>query len=70
MDLTLGADGLWLNADGDVRVRAGHSTGRIGEEKRQTVYRKVTWDRPPTAGKVRATITLGNAERLYSVGCT
>jgi hypothetical protein len=68
MDVTLGADGLWLNADCDVRVKVGQSTGRIGDEKRQTVYRKVTWDRPPAAGKARVTLTLDSSSRLYSVG--
>jgi hypothetical protein len=71
--LELTDDGLWLNADGDPQVVAFDESGKPkargmpGEERRQTVYRKVTWDGPAPRGTCRLEITLTYRDKLFSI---
>jgi hypothetical protein len=73
--LPLDDDGLWLNADGDgiiiIPLRDNGVTssirGRLSDETRHTVYRRVVWNKPIPAGPCRFRIALGEGERLYSV---
>jgi hypothetical protein len=60
---------LWLNADGDISVAIDGTsvTGRLCEERRQSVYRRVQWQSAPPAGPCRVTVRLHAGERLYSL---
>ena len=72
--LTIGADGLWLNAQGDdLQITAlcdageemGH--GRLTDRRRQTVYREVVWPAGTPAGPCQLRITLGFGNKLFSI---
>lgn len=73
LDLDLAADEVWLNADGDnITLEAADAagrkiaTGRPGDLRRDTVYRKVVWEAVPE-GATRLHISVGHDGRLYSV---
>jgi hypothetical protein len=75
MELTPGSDGVWLNADGrKIPVEALDSstrklsTGFLGNERRQTVYRKVIWEGPAPSVPCSLGIELKQGERLFSIG--
>jgi hypothetical protein len=65
--------GLWLNADGDgmtvTTIGASTAHGKLGGERRQSVYRKVVWtaDNRPPVGQCRLQIRLTRGDRLFSV---
>ncbi|MEO7650959.1 MAG: hypothetical protein ABIZ80_10870 [Bryobacteraceae bacterium] len=68
--------GLWLNADGgSIEVRALDSAGkvaakgRLGNERSQTVYRKVAWSGGPPSGALQMELRLAPSDRLYSFRC-
>jgi len=71
--LELTADGLWLNATGDPQVTAldesGKSLarGKLGEERRLTVYRKVVWKDASPSGTHRVRLALTARDRLFSM---
>jgi len=72
--INLGPDGAWLNADGELREVAAISVsgkiiarGRLGGEKRQSVYRKIVWRGKEPGGAIRLRIALGGGAKLYSI---
>jgi len=65
--LTAKADELWLNVDGDIALTANDVAGHLGDERRQTVYRKVIWDSKPPAGECTVEFKLASNARLYSI---
>jgi hypothetical protein len=71
--LQLSYDGLWLNADGDPQVTAldesgkPKARGKLGTERRQTVYRKVAWSGDELRGACRLEIKLTYWDKLFSV---
>ncbi|MHB9131332.1 MAG: hypothetical protein ACYDBB_09615 [Armatimonadota bacterium] len=75
LTLELGEDGLWLNADGDeITVTAKRAddgtviaTGKLSNERRQTVYRKIHWTGMAPVGACQCQVQLGENERLYSL---
>jgi hypothetical protein len=68
---------VWLNAEGDevIKVAALDGSGRavfkgrLGNERSQTVYRKVDWTGSKPKGRLQFRISLGDACKLYSVRC-
>lgn len=69
--LRVGDGGVWLNLVGDAAVTALHgetivATGRVTDDRSQTVYRKVVWDRT-VAGDVSLRIELRAGARLFAV---
>jgi len=64
--LTMEPDELWLNAEGEITVRANGHTGHLGDERRQTVYRKVVWEGMPPTGPCRVELRLAEGTRLWS----
>ncbi len=72
----LGADGLWLNADGDhLSVTAldesgkPKARGKLTTERRQTVYRKVVWHDAEPKGTCRLEIALTDWAKLFGIQC-
>lgn len=72
--LTVGSEGLWLNATGDAITVTGLDAngaaiaqGRTGTQISQTVYRRVEWEKAPPAGEVSLRLELGAGARLFSV---
>ena len=70
-----GADGVWVNVDGEANRfalrRVGETdavaTGAVGRERRQGVYRKVVWEGDaPAPGTYELVFDLAPDGRLYS----
>jgi hypothetical protein len=72
-EVVLSDDGLWLNADGEGIVvgvvGASSGEGRLTDERRQTVYRRVRWSGQEPRGTCRLEIRLPRRSELYALSC-
>lgn len=72
--LDLRGGDLWVNAEGDGIIlaaldeqRGELAQGKLSEERRQTVYRKVAWQSLPPDGTRAIQVRLPSFARLYSL---
>ena len=72
--LSIGEQGLWLNADGDAMqvtcVTAYGATiaeGQIADDKAKSLYRAVKWKNGPPKQPSQVRISLAEGQRIYSL---
>ena len=73
-ELSIGVQGLWLNADGDgITVTclspdgSALAEGRLVASPVQALYRQVQWTSEPPQHPCRVRIALANDQRVYSL---
>ena len=72
--LSFTQSGMWANCEGtDPEFTAldgsgkASGSGRVGSERRQSVYRKIVWEKGTPAGAQRVSCRLSAATKLYSL---